>query len=633
MCSTKKCRPAYWVPDLLGILGKGPFRRGLIHATVASHCFGHAPILWARHCRSGAESRWIRREREEYKQFLYEENILPNMIEEKDGILLLNDEIPPSMRGFRNSLEQALRSQEWVRHTVDYWRFKKRLKYFARRRCQILRLLRASQDQTLSEQTLIDLLGSAPPSHPSSSTPFHHHSTDDVSSDTCTNAAADPEDVYMNAPLSCNLSMDAHAHIGRSSASSAAADVYVEMKEYPSSRNRSDDSTVDSSSSAKPQKQRSQRSIMRRISISERNEIFAFLEWEMDKSLMFYLSQWQKLSLRLEQVQQQHQSQGSSLTDPLEPQQDCNRRRIMAELSEDILELLVFVLIQIITTQQILIRYDAFALAFEGTPMFQYYMKQVMSGPPSSFRKIQQHEELDALTESYQRLCVAPDPSFTAQWERWGLLLERLPSSDGDRPVQRNAAASTSRNRCCDSCLAFTMQKWLHLALLEDRLSLEPAHFWTSRGQSLVQEMALLAAWRQRKFQAEEEDIPDEKDEDPNTERKLSGLQVFHLTLNLLAAFLYCMNYYVRRSMVFLHFVSSTAVTDALVLSLCYGSTDCGTQQYHVRESPWCARCHVGHPYWHDAFGCLFVIDPLFHVDESLLPTSLHHVLLYVNFG
>ena len=69
-------------------------------------------------------------------------------------------------------------------------------------------------------------------------------------------------------------------------------------------------------------------------------------------------------------------------------------------LGDEILELLGFCVINIVTARQILIRYDAYARTFEGTPMYNYYMKQVIKYP-TSFRKVLHHEELNALADLY----------------------------------------------------------------------------------------------------------------------------------------------------------------------------------------------------------------------------------------
>ena len=121
------------------------------------------------------------------------------------------------------------------------------------------------------------------------------------------------------------------------------------------------------------------------------------------------------------------------------------------------------------------------------------------------------------------------------------------------------------------------------MGLFEDRLGLEPG-FLSNRGQSLTKEMESIVQWRQRKqnwyttFYNNAMNTVEQPlyyynyynplyhrnggpktplspltaatATNPNIEKKLSGLQVFHLTLNMLAAFLYCMNYYVRFELV-----------------------------------------------------------------------------------
>jgi hypothetical protein len=140
---------------------------------------------------------------------------------------------------------------------------------------------------------------------------------------------------------------------------------------------------------------------------------------------------------------------------------------------------------------------------------------------------------------------------------------------------------------CYDTCITYSIKKWIQMGLFEDRLGLEPA-FLTSRGQSLSKEMEQLANWRKHKPDWYHPTTNDRGSNSTNpsspygnstmydhvhrpphtntttataTEKKLSGLQVFHLTLNMLAAFLYCMNYYVR--------IVSMFIFGCFFLSLC----------------------------------------------------------------
>jgi hypothetical protein len=160
-----------------------------------------------------------------------------------------------------------------------------------------------------------------------------------------------------------------------------------------------------------------------------------------------------------------------------------------------------------------------------------------------------------------------------------------------------------------ETMMRYSIKTYIQMGLFEDRLGLEPG-FLSNRGQSLTKEMELIVQWRQEKLNwyttflnltkdksSTTTTIIDHSAQQPlyyynyynplyhqngtmagrngtlnnpdvpssplvlsssssvsspsatksTTEKKLSGLQIFHLTLNMLAAFLYCMNYYVRR--------------------------------------------------------------------------------------
>jgi hypothetical protein len=94
--------------------------------------------------------------------------------------------------------------------------------------------------------------------------------------------------------------------------------------------------------------------------------------------------------------------------------------------------------------------------------------------------------------------------------------------------------SSSGHNLLTDSFI-YTLRDWFLTGAFEDRLGLEPAYL-TSRGTSLTEEMKQLAEWRKKKHEILQ----------PKREGKqLTGMQIFHLTLNLVSAFLYCMNYYI----------------------------------------------------------------------------------------
>jgi hypothetical protein len=435
--------------------------------------------------------------------------------------------------GFRGWLEKAVRADDdvdWSSHTVDYPRFKQRLKFFARRRSQIRNMVRTSADGKLSEQVLIDLLG------PKTSFPAKKIGGDDAA-------------IYSNAPLSHNLSMDPHSHIGMGPPEvvNVPTTDYVEMNDENENVARSASTDIEEASQSSAdglnphKRRRTQRAIMRRLSVSERNEIIVFLEWEMDKVLMFYLSQWQRLSHRLEQQQAQQQIQQGSAQQWLDDSGNTVRAYaggqqdlLDTELGDEILELIAFCVINVVTAQQILLRYDAFARACEGTPMLNYYMKRVTKHP-TSFRKILFHEELQAIANGFAKGSEGLPfvIHFKAQRTMFRDILESLQSTE--------SLSTRDRGMSPIDALMNGFRNWFLVGLFEDRLGLEPAYL-TARGQSLTSEMERLSQWRSRKY-----DIVVSK----SKEKKLSGLQVFHLTLNMLAAFLYCMNYYVSSCVLF----------------------------------------------------------------------------------
>lgn len=242
---------------------------------------------------------------------------------------------------------------------------------------------------------------------------------------------------------------------------------------------------------------------------------------------MFYLSQWQKLTGLLEQQQERQQlavldSDGrldaTAWNDLLDP-----------DLGSEILELLAFCVMNVITVQQILVRYDAFARAYEGTPMMNYYMKKITKHP-TSFRKILHHEELQAVASGF--VAGSEDVPFVQHFHSQQEMFQDLLSS-----LQSAEAIAELSDVSLTDAFMYSVRKLFLVGLFEDRLGLEPAYL-TGRGQSLKTEIERIAEWRRKK---QDYIIAKTKPK----EKELSGMQVFHLTLNLLAAFLYCMNYYI----------------------------------------------------------------------------------------
>ena len=366
---------------------------------------------------------------------------------------------------------------------------------------------------------------------------------------------------------------------------------------------------------------RTKAAVLRKISARERYEMVSFLQHELHKVYMYYITTSQQLSTRIDQIQQRLQNNTdkthegyqapsvatgnendiedhhTSLTGVISPQ-------LLRPLVQDILSTMAFCTINTVTACQMLIRYDAYARTFEGTPMMEYYLKQ-----GGHFRKLLQHAEIHALADNLTNIMIAMTSSSTEtdptaemqsssgleppvttsslsvldqeettatmallhdlgqQRAFFQTLLHGIfadPSvavihpSPNNNNSHNNKKTPSSTPELSDAS-HFSRPGWLntHIRRLRswieygaydvDRLGLEPA-FLTMRGKSLTEEMRQLAKWSKKRSSSSSslttddgQSLQQSKDE----EQKLSGIQIFNLTLNLISAFLYCMNYYI----------------------------------------------------------------------------------------
>jgi Sugar (and other) transporter len=255
------------------------------------------------------------------------------------------------------------------------------------------------------------------------------------------------------------------------------------------------------SNSKRPNKTHHKRAILRRISNTERNEVTLFLTIEMDKVAKFYMDQWNCLSQILIDT-------GPSM-----------------QLGNEILELLAHCTINLMALRQSLIRYDAFVRTYGGLPMLSWYMKK-MRKHQNSFRKILFHEELNALKDTLMKESLFDTSDFQNQWE----MLEEVNAAT----QKAEALASRGQVMLIDSFI-HTLRHYFLLGAIEDRmLSLEPM-FLTERGTSLTAEMQLVSDWRKNWHRPPV----------PESTHIFSVYQYFMLSLNIISAFFYCMNYYI----------------------------------------------------------------------------------------
>ena len=374
------------------------------------------------------------------------------------------------MESFRGYYESSLRVEEnidWSVHSVDYGLFKKRLLLFSERRIQLRRLIRESPDGLLLESVVAGIVGQVQPG-----------TSDSPGKLTC--------DTYI--PLA-------------DSRSSTGSSQSVQMKNNPFPAKSFAGIMI-----GNLDKRIKLRAINRRIATAERNELTLFLSSELEKVAMFYLAQWSHLTLIFTE-------QGPS-----------------EAIAHEILELLSFCTINILAIRQILIRYDAFARTYGGTPMLQWYMKKMMKPYNlNSFRKLLQHVELNALIDSLEREYTGPLQEFQ--------LRKQLFQESLDRSRQTEFMASTGTSLLKDSILQ-TVQDMvlLSLGMMEDtRMGLEPT-FMKMRGASLTDDMRQISDWRRgRNIELST----------PEPTPRMTFHQGFALGLNLVSGFFYCMNYYI----------------------------------------------------------------------------------------
>ncbi|GKY96584.1 hypothetical protein MPSEU_000618000 [Mayamaea pseudoterrestris] len=391
--------------------------------------------------------------------------------------------------GFRAVYEKALRKDEyvdWSPHTVNYAAFKQTLRLFAGRRSKLRNLLRESTDDRISEQQMNAVL-LLPETDLNSSLLYDTDST------------RIPLDITTRYVPMSDQQHDDHDEIA-----SHATDSYSS-----------------SGASLTSGKRKSKASVMRRVSSCERKEMLLFLTRELDKAHAFYVVRWQGLSQRIDAKV----ALKAGTSEQLEEHQMLAFPK--TDLGDDVLELFAFCVINVLTIRQVLIRYDAFARTFDGTPMLNYYMKMAMR-QPTSFRKLLEHDELQAIADQYSN-DMHGSPLMGPFDKQRLVFTDILVSSE-----MAESVASTGHGRLTDTFI-HTIRSWFLLGGIEDQLGFEPSYL-TMRGQSLTKEMEQLAEWRKKRHETVRLTAPP---------KKLSGIQVFHLTLNMISGFLYCMNYYI----------------------------------------------------------------------------------------
>ena len=456
--------------------------------------------------------------------------------------------------GFSASLSQAVRTTttttttpsssaadddvvDWSVHTLDYAAFKELLVEFSKRRNEIQQRLSQEPDGRLEESVLQQqLLGlvseNTTENNPMDYVPMQDHDDDND----------DNED--------CNRNKKSEIELG-----TVKDEQNVKRDDPPFVLETfQDDDGYSSSSSAPSRRQRfsmnfrqgprrlKRRKIWQLVSTTERNQLLRFLESQSVVVSMFYMSQWQKLSHQFENFcQAQRQQPSHQLGTPTS--MTLNSILELAYLGDEILELQAYCVIQSLTLRQILMRYDAFCRVCQGggVPVMAYYLKEVSREKDSSFHKILQHNEVQALVDQFLQLSKESS-NFSSIHDRVQRASQAfdavLESSSEQRSGNSNATTTTA------SSLFQTLRYYFTLGTGYEQSDLL---LTTLTSQSLISEMKQMAEWRQRKEQSFSTSFQhyQEKDASTSTAPSFTKQELHGLAISLTSAFLYCMNYYI----------------------------------------------------------------------------------------
>jgi hypothetical protein len=462
--------------------------------------------------------------------------------------------------GFRPWLEKATRVEDgvgvdsdidWSVHTVDYAAFKRRLLEFSKRRAMLRQMLLASDNDSIPAAELATILGPPPPLPAHMEASQRQQQQRQSKNSEAGAGAEDASSAFLGyVPFVESTSSRSNMNINNNnnrvplnieidSGDISARTCGEHSHHVPRLLQLGSDALY--KASQRPPKILKRRAVMRQVSSAERHDLVVFLSWEIDKACMFYLATWQRLSQQLVDLNttvldQQSQQLGYSSV------QNTATKEALTKLGQEILELTSFCVINVVTVRQALMRYDAFARQFEGTPMMHYTMKKLLKSP-TSFRKLLQHQELKALCDSLSDACACGG-SGTSSSDYYTDLQETFSRTCQEFNTvlesSERAEATASVQPPVNDTVLQTLRYYFMLGTMEDRFGYEPSYL-TSRGQSLTTEMKTLAEWRRRKGTTDYLF----KHPQPEEQEPMDQKQLFNLTMALLAAFLYCMNYYI----------------------------------------------------------------------------------------
>jgi hypothetical protein len=199
------------------------------------------------------------------------------------------------------------------------------------------------------------------------------------------------------------------------------------------------------------------------------------------------------------------------------------------------LEVLAYLVANLITLRQILIRYDAFARGYSCMPLSQWYLKRREGSTGSYLTDLFNLDAINNLRDSYEEYLITQllktnhkgvNYSRSDVMKQYDQFLALLKTTES---IQKVAGGHISKK---DRLISLFLQ-----GSVRKGLSMEPS-FLQMKGTHLKTEMNVLAEWR------ETQKIVPPKYEEKDFE-KMDPENVVPLFLNLLSSFLYAMNSYI----------------------------------------------------------------------------------------
>lgn len=295
---------------------------------------------------------------------------------------------------------------------------------------------------------------------------------------------------------------------------------------------------------------------MRQLASLDRSEFCYVLDRQVEKAASFYATKLAIFSNKLVCLKQRlcdtgnwrPSNQISSTAIKHNNDNDNILEKQYEQLGDELLELLAFVVINIITLRQILIRYDAYARTIGGVPLTDWYM-ETRQNKSSGFHNLFQFEALlhvrvifslivNEMQIQYMRNeeeegahpSLAYMQEFNSQFDQFKTLLVK---------THHSVEMAASGKLAFKDHFISSLRDYFLLGSIQSNLNLEPS-FLRLRGQHLKNEMEAVKEWRKTKDLKTEE-----KPEPTNHLSEMAPENIVSLILNLLACFLYMMNSYI----------------------------------------------------------------------------------------